>query len=117
MVPLTSSMYINGTIASNDKFLIDIGTGYYVEKNRDAAANYFKRKVAFVSQEVEKCAKITQQKIAVRECEYMFCINKCIMIICFAFISYLAIIEALLIKQKAMPASQQQSTIARTTSS
>ena len=31
LVPLTGSLYVNGTVASEGKVLIDIGTGYYVE--------------------------------------------------------------------------------------
>jgi prefoldin alpha subunit len=30
MVPLTSSLYVPGTLASTDELLIDIGTGFYV---------------------------------------------------------------------------------------
>lgn len=32
LVPLTGSMYVKGVINNIDKFIIDIGTGYYVEK-------------------------------------------------------------------------------------
>lgn len=32
LVPLTGSMYVPGVVKSVDKFIIDIGTGYYVEK-------------------------------------------------------------------------------------
>ena len=31
LLPLTQSLYVNGTIASVDKVIVDIGTGYYVE--------------------------------------------------------------------------------------
>jgi hypothetical protein len=31
MIPLTSSLYVSGTLDSTDKVLVDIGTGYYVE--------------------------------------------------------------------------------------
>lgn len=75
LVPLTASMYINGSITNNDKFLIDIGTGYYIEKNREGTVDYFKRKVAFLNQEIEKCVKITQQKIGLRECKFIIIIH------------------------------------------
>ncbi|KAG8313674.1 Prefoldin subunit 5 [Homalodisca vitripennis] len=32
LVPLTASMYVPGRIADVDKVMLDIGTGYYVEK-------------------------------------------------------------------------------------
>lgn len=31
MLPLTSSMYVSGTLASKESVLVDIGTGYYME--------------------------------------------------------------------------------------
>lgn len=31
LLPLSSSVYINGALESVDKVLIDVGTGYYVE--------------------------------------------------------------------------------------
>lgn len=34
LVPLTGSMYVPGVINNIDKFVIDVGTGYYVEKVR-----------------------------------------------------------------------------------
>lgn len=32
MVPLTSSLYTFGRLASNEKVLVDVGTGYFVQK-------------------------------------------------------------------------------------
>lgn len=32
LVPLTSSMYVPGTIADVENVIIDIGTGYYAKK-------------------------------------------------------------------------------------
>jgi len=32
LVPLTSSMYVPGRIKDLNNFIIDIGTGYYIEK-------------------------------------------------------------------------------------
>ena len=31
LVPVTSSLYVNGTVTKPDKVLVDIGTGYFVE--------------------------------------------------------------------------------------
>ena len=31
LLPLTSSVYVAGTLASADTVLVDIGTGYYIE--------------------------------------------------------------------------------------
>lgn len=32
LVPLTSSLYVPGKVVDCDKFMVDVGTGYYVEK-------------------------------------------------------------------------------------
>ena len=34
LVPLTPSLYVPGKLASTDVVLVDIGTGFYVEKVR-----------------------------------------------------------------------------------
>ena len=31
LVPLTSSLYVSGTLGNPDNVMVDIGTGYYVE--------------------------------------------------------------------------------------
>lgn len=35
LVPLTSSLYVPGKLANVEKVIVDIGTGYYVEKVRE----------------------------------------------------------------------------------
>ncbi len=32
LVPLTTSLYVPGTLASTDTVIVDVGTGFYVEK-------------------------------------------------------------------------------------
>ena len=32
LVPLTTSLYVPGTLASKDTVIVDVGTGFYVEK-------------------------------------------------------------------------------------
>lgn len=62
LVPLTSSMYVPGLIKEVDNFIIDIGTGYYIERDLDTSRDYFKRKVDYVQEQVEKIEKIQQTK-------------------------------------------------------
>ena len=31
MIPMTTSLYISGKLKTNDKFLVELGTGYYAE--------------------------------------------------------------------------------------
>ncbi|XP_037949970.1 probable prefoldin subunit 5 [Teleopsis dalmanni] len=62
LVPLTSSMYVPGRIKDLDNFVLDIGTGYYVEKNLNDSKDYFKRRVDYVQEQIEKIEKIQVQK-------------------------------------------------------
>ena len=32
MVPLTNSLYVRGKLADPDRVIVDVGTGFYVEK-------------------------------------------------------------------------------------
>ena len=48
LVPLTGSMYVPGTLVEPEKVIVDVGTGYYVEKDISAAKDYFQRKVKFL---------------------------------------------------------------------
>lgn len=68
LVPLTGSMYVPGKLVDTEKVLIDIGTGYYAEKNISDAKEYFKRRVAYVTEQMEKVQVIGQEKSKIREC-------------------------------------------------
>lgn len=67
LVPLTGSMYVPGKLSDITMVLIDVGTGYYVEKNVDTAKDYFKRKIQFVTDQMEKIQTLAQEKIRLRE--------------------------------------------------
>jgi prefoldin alpha subunit len=45
MVPITASLYVKGKLATADNVLVDVGTGYFVEKPVPDADDYLKRKV------------------------------------------------------------------------
>lgn len=62
LVPLTGSMYVKGVITNIDKFIIDIGTGYYVEKDITTSKDYFKRKVDYVQEQMDKIDTLGRQK-------------------------------------------------------
>lgn len=66
-------MYVPGHIENTEKVVIDIGTGYYVEKDLESAKDYFKRKVEFVSEQIEKIDILGYEKSQIRDaiCEVM----------------------------------------------
>lgn len=45
LVPLTSSLYVPGKLTSSTHVLIDIGTGFFVEKTTADATDFYNRKV------------------------------------------------------------------------
>lgn len=53
LVPLTSAMYVPGTLENTKTVLVNVGTGYYVEKDLKEADEYFGRKVDLVTQQLE----------------------------------------------------------------
>jgi hypothetical protein len=45
MIPLNQSLYVPGHIASKDKVLVELGTGYFCEKSIPEARDLIDRKV------------------------------------------------------------------------
>lgn len=48
-VPLTQSLYVPGRVVEPDKMLVDVGTGYYVEKDQQKTVEFLERKVRYAS--------------------------------------------------------------------
>ena len=38
LVPLTNSLYVGGTLSDPDHVIVDVGTGFYVEKVRETVS-------------------------------------------------------------------------------
>ncbi|XP_071190670.1 prefoldin subunit 5-like [Salvelinus alpinus] len=67
LVPLTSSMYVPGTLNDVEHVLVDVGTGYYVEKNVDGTKEFFKRKIEFLTKQIEKVQPALQEKHGMKQ--------------------------------------------------
>uniref|UniRef100_A0A3B3ZEY3 Prefoldin subunit 5 n=1 Tax=Periophthalmus magnuspinnatus TaxID=409849 RepID=A0A3B3ZEY3_9GOBI len=67
LVPLTSSMYVPGTLDDVEHVLVDVGTGYYVEKSVDDAKGFFKRKIDFITKQIESIQPALQEKHTIRQ--------------------------------------------------
>ncbi|XP_074917319.1 prefoldin subunit 5, partial [Chelonoidis abingdonii] len=67
LVPLTSSMYVPGKLSDVGYVLVDVGTGYYVEKTADNARDFFKRKIDFLTKQMEKIQPALQEKHAMKQ--------------------------------------------------
>ncbi|OMJ07582.1 Prefoldin subunit 5 [Smittium culicis] len=63
LVPLTNSLYVRGTLKNEDKVLVDVGTGYFVEKNLAAAKVFYNKKIEYIQQNSDKLlANITEKQ-------------------------------------------------------
>jgi prefoldin alpha subunit len=51
-----------GEIREVQKVMVDVGTGYFVEKELDDAIKFFEKKVALVADQLEKLQQIIQAK-------------------------------------------------------
>lgn len=67
LVPLTGSMYVPGKLSEPEKVIVDVGTGYYVEKDINGANEYFTKKVKYVTEQMEKVQAIGNEKNKIRE--------------------------------------------------
>lgn len=62
LVPLTSSLYLPGKITTKDQYLVDIGTGYFVEKLADDAKKVYETKINKLNDDSSKLKSILVQK-------------------------------------------------------
>jgi prefoldin alpha subunit len=66
MVPLTESVYVPGLIREPNKLLVEIGTGFYVEKSSKETTGFLDRKLKLVdanSDNITKAVAATRQNV------------------------------------------------------
>lgn len=61
-MPLTSSLYVPGRLTSSNHVLIDIGTGFFVEKNTTDATDFYNRKVKDLGDSLKDLEQVINQK-------------------------------------------------------
>ncbi|KAE8364210.1 Prefoldin [Aspergillus caelatus] len=62
LVPLTSSLYVKGKLADREKVLVDVGTGFYVEKTAKKAIEFYEDKIKSLETNLTELEKIVQTK-------------------------------------------------------
>ncbi|KAI9881016.1 MAG: subunit of tubulin prefoldin [Pleopsidium flavum] len=62
LVPLTSSLYVPGALADTDTVIVDVGTGFYVEKSTKNATDFYKRKIEELAISLKDLESIVQGK-------------------------------------------------------
>ncbi|KAI9756269.1 MAG: hypothetical protein M4579_003936 [Chaenotheca gracillima] len=62
LVPLTTSLYVPGTIADTENVIVDVGTGFYVEKTAKDAEKFYNAKVEELGKSLKELENIVQSK-------------------------------------------------------
>ncbi|KAE8226980.1 hypothetical protein CF319_g473 [Tilletia indica] len=62
LVPLTASLYVPGKLADVGHVLVDVGTGYYVEKDTPSAKKLYQERAEFVGKKIEELQGMLTQK-------------------------------------------------------
>ncbi|KAK3903671.1 Prefoldin [Staphylotrichum tortipilum] len=62
LVPLTNSLYVKGRLADPDRVLVDVGTGFYVEKDTKSAAEFYEAKVKELAGNIQGLEGIVSAK-------------------------------------------------------
>ncbi|KAJ6472311.1 Prefoldin subunit-domain-containing protein [Mycena vitilis] len=53
LVPLTNSLYVPGKLSDPDHVIVDVGTGYFVQKTRQQAVKHYSAKVDYIRTNLE----------------------------------------------------------------
>ncbi|ATY61798.1 c-myc binding [Cordyceps militaris] len=62
LVPLTNSLYVRGELTNTETVLVDIGTGFLVEKKLNSAATFYENKIKELTNSLKELEAIIQQK-------------------------------------------------------
>jgi prefoldin alpha subunit len=62
LVPLTSSLYVPGKLTDHEHVLVDVGTGFFVEKGIPDAKDFYERKVKDLGDSLKDLEGVVEQK-------------------------------------------------------
>ncbi|EON96787.1 putative prefoldin subunit 5 protein [Phaeoacremonium minimum UCRPA7] len=62
LVPLTNSLYVRGNLSNPDHVLVDIGTGFFIEKDVKSATRFYEDKVKELGGNIQDLETIVQNK-------------------------------------------------------
>ncbi|XP_044971300.1 probable prefoldin subunit 5 [Hordeum vulgare subsp. vulgare] len=72
LVPLTASLYVPGTLDDAEKVLVDVGTGYYIEKTMTQGKEYCERKVNLLKSNFDELLEMATKKKSIADEMGMF---------------------------------------------
>ncbi len=62
MIPVTESIYVPGEVVENTKVMVDIGTGFIVEKSIAEGVEFFKRKAKMITEQIGQLSEAMGMK-------------------------------------------------------
>ena len=62
LIPLTEGMFVPAKVKANDKLLVEIGTGYFVENNSKGTTEFLERKIAFLNKRLGELETVIRQQ-------------------------------------------------------
>eukprot|EP00262_Sarcandra_glabra_P013740 TRINITY_DN3874_c0_g2_i1.p1 TRINITY_DN3874_c0_g2~~TRINITY_DN3874_c0_g2_i1.p1 ORF type:complete len:141 (-),score=32.22 TRINITY_DN3874_c0_g2_i1:425-847(-) len=62
LVPLTASLYVPGALDDADKVLVDVGTGYFIEKTMVEGKDYCDRKISLLKSNYDELVEVASKK-------------------------------------------------------
>jgi prefoldin alpha subunit len=62
LVPLSTSLYVPGQMGDINEVMVDIGTGYFVQKSVPDAKKYFAKKSSFIDGRMKQLEKVLLAK-------------------------------------------------------
>lgn len=62
MMPLTTSLYVPGKLKDNNRFLLELGTGYFAEYDAAQAQGFCERKTKFTQEAADKAENEMKDK-------------------------------------------------------
>ncbi|KAI4384116.1 hypothetical protein MLD38_009883 [Melastoma candidum] len=62
LVPLASSLYVPASLAASDRVLVDVGTGYFIEKTMAEGKDYCERKINLLKSNFDQLIEVASKK-------------------------------------------------------
>lgn len=59
---MTSSLYVPGRLASTSHVLVDVGTGFYVEKSTEEAQKFYNAKIEELGKNIKELENVVNGK-------------------------------------------------------
>ncbi|XP_057477512.1 prefoldin subunit 5 [Actinidia eriantha] len=67
LVPLTASLYVPGTLDDTNKVLVDVGTGYFIEKTMAEGKDYCERKINLLKSNYDQLLEVATKKKSIAD--------------------------------------------------